>query len=182
VRVVAVLDACVLFPAELRDTLLSVAEHGLYRVHWTEKILDEVRRNLIKTKYSTPEKVRYLIEQMETAFEDALVSGYESLIPEMKNDPKDRHVLAAAVSCKAQIIVTSNLRHFRPVALAPHDILAKSPDTFLLSLVGENRELMRQIVLQQANRYRNPPKTFDELLDSLANQLPNYVKQLKERQ
>jgi len=37
----AVLDACVLYPIGLRDTLLNVAEAGLFRVLWTEEILVE---------------------------------------------------------------------------------------------------------------------------------------------
>lgn len=44
----AVLDACVLYPVELRNLLLCVAEQGLYRPLWTEKILSEMRRSILR--------------------------------------------------------------------------------------------------------------------------------------
>ena len=44
----AVLDACVLYPVSLRDTLLNVAEAGLFLVLWTEEILTETARNIVR--------------------------------------------------------------------------------------------------------------------------------------
>ena len=52
----------------------------------------------------------------------------------MTNDPKDRHVLAAAVKCRAHFIVTSNLRHFPSESLAEWGVEATHPDEFLLRL------------------------------------------------
>src|SRR5690348_10636939 len=102
---IVVLDACVLFPASLRDTLLRVADAGLYRVQLTEDILEEVRRNLIK-KGMAEAKAQKLISVLKTEFEEAFVTEHKQLIASMPNHEKDRHVLAAAVCCKAQIIVT----------------------------------------------------------------------------
>ncbi|MBD2499207.1 hypothetical protein [Anabaena azotica] len=45
-----VLDACVLFPMYLRDTLLSIAEAGWYMPYWSQKILDEAISNLVINK------------------------------------------------------------------------------------------------------------------------------------
>lgn len=42
-----ILDSCVLFPMYLRDTLLSAAQAGLYRLHWSQEILDGAIRNLV---------------------------------------------------------------------------------------------------------------------------------------
>jgi len=61
-----------------------------------------------------------------------MVTGYDSLIDGMTNDPKDRHVLAAAVRANAEVIVTFNLRDFPEPALKPYDILTVHPDDFLL--------------------------------------------------
>ena len=55
------------------------------------------------------------ITAMETAFEDAKVTGNGGLVGSMTNDPKDRHVLAAAVRGAAHAVITENVRHFPPV-------------------------------------------------------------------
>jgi hypothetical protein len=97
----AVLDACVLFPAALRDTLLRTAEACLYRPRWTDAILDEVRRNLVESGRISKGQAARLIDVMRGAFPSAMVAAYEHLIPFMTNHPKDRHVLAAAVASEA---------------------------------------------------------------------------------
>jgi len=91
-----VLDTCVLYPAHLRDTLLRQVERGLYRALWSEDILEELQRNLVEDGINAG-SVERLIDEMQRAFPDAEVSGYRSLIAGLSCDPKDRHVLAAAV-------------------------------------------------------------------------------------
>src|SRR3712207_360231 len=101
----AVLDASVLFPAAVRDTLLRAAAAGLYQVRWSDEILEEVRRNLVSTGRATHEQAQRLIDMMRQAFPEAVVEGYEALVQLMTNDAKDRHVLAAAVASRVQVIV-----------------------------------------------------------------------------
>lgn len=110
-----VLDANVLYPFSLRDTLLRAAEAGLYQLYWSDEILDEAFRNLVGNGRMNEEKAMKLRAQMSRAFPESLVADYASLIPAMQNDPKDRHVSAAAVRCGAQVIVTTNLRDFAPL-------------------------------------------------------------------
>lgn len=100
-----VLDTCVLFPNYLRDTLLRTAEAELYEPLWSAEILEELRRNIadkVSADKVSADKARVLVETMAGAFPDSLVTGYGRLIPVMTNDPKDRHVLAAAVRGQAQ--------------------------------------------------------------------------------
>lgn len=92
----ALLDTCVLYPAYLRDTLLRLASAGTYRPLWSDGILDELRRNVI-ARGIPEDKADRRIRQMRRAFPDATVRGHEPMIEGMTNDPKDRHVLAAAV-------------------------------------------------------------------------------------
>ncbi len=102
----AVLDANVLLPAARRDTLLRAADAGLYQVRWSDDILAEVKRNLVGDWNLAEEQAERLMGVMREAFPDALVTGYATPIDGMPNHPKDRHVLAAAVACRATVIVT----------------------------------------------------------------------------
>src|SRR4051812_12300579 len=110
---IALLDACVLAPMPVADTLLRLAEESFFTPKWSATILTEIHRTLIKFGYSAIQADRR-IEIMRSAFPEALVTGYEDIIDAMKNDPKDRHVLAAAVRSEAHSIITVNKKHFRP--------------------------------------------------------------------
>ena len=95
-----VLDACVLIPMPLADTLLRMAEAPrLYLPQWSQRIMDEVTRNLIAKWDMAPEKARQREEELRRHFPEAWVEGYEPLIEAMTNDPGDRHVLAAVRRC-----------------------------------------------------------------------------------
>jgi predicted nucleic acid-binding protein len=114
-RYVALLDTCVLAPMPVMDTLLRLAEEPAFYVpKWSPGIIQELQRTLKDKFHYSPEQVRRKIEAMESAFPSALVTGHENLIDSMKNDPKDRHVLAAAVKCGSQAIVSDNVKHFPP--------------------------------------------------------------------
>lgn len=171
----AVIDACVLFQAAVRDTLLRAAEARLYQVYWSDIILEEISRNLIETGRMNRQDVQRLLAVMRQFFPKATVRGFEYLIPEMTNDEKDRHVLAAAVEVGANFIVTSNLKDFPDPTLLPYDINALSPDEFLMYLFAETPEIMICIVTQQAADLRNPPKTLEDILDELTLQVPQFV-------
>ncbi|MCB9690145.1 MAG: PIN domain-containing protein, partial [Alphaproteobacteria bacterium] len=80
-------------------------------------------------------------------------------------DQNDRHVVAAAIHAKAQVIVTSNLRHFPSEALEPWDIEAKHPDDFLADTIDLAPGLVVTAVTEMRDALKDPPKTIDELID-----------------
>jgi hypothetical protein len=92
------------------------------------------------------------------------VTGYESLIDGMTNDPKDRHVLAAAVRASAEVVVTFNVRDFPEPALKPYDILAIHPDDFLLDQLDLYPGVTVEVLRQQALSYRREPTTVPGVL------------------
>lgn len=98
---IVVLDANVLIPLSVRDTILRAAEKGLCRVHWTEEILEETRRNLVALGFTTEIQACHMIAAMQTFFADALVTDYWRYLSQMTNDLKDRHIAAAAWSVQA---------------------------------------------------------------------------------
>ncbi|MEA5549388.1 PIN domain-containing protein [Anabaena cylindrica UHCC 0172] len=174
-----ILDACVLFPMYLRDTLLSTAETGLYLPYWSQKILDEAIGNLINKKYLSVEKARKLENVMKTAFPEAMVEVDVQLEKLMTNHPKDRHVLAAAVVAKAEIIVTKNIKDFQKPDLNSWNVKAQSPDDFLNDIFAEYPEIMIQVLLTQSQNYKRNPLTFDQLLDKLSNQIPGFIEKIR---
>jgi hypothetical protein len=111
---------------------------------------------------------------MTIAFPEALVEGYELLVPVMPNDPKDRHVLAAAIRSGSQVIVTANLRDFPPQALSQFEVEAQSPDAFLLHQSNLDVQLSVQLLRRQAREKSRPPRTLEDVLDRLAISAPMF--------
>src|ERR1039458_7668112 len=125
---IAILDACVLVPAPLRDTLLRLADPpSLYRPVWSGEIIIEMKRALEEQIGLDPNKTAYLERELRRHFPDSWVTGFGQLIRKMTNDEKDRHVLAAAVHAGAQTIVTFNKRHFPPASTSPWNVEALGP-------------------------------------------------------
>lgn len=172
-----VIDACVLFNASVRDTLLRAAEYGLYRLHWSQKILDETTKNLIQDGRMNSKQAKHFVEELSNAFPDAMVTVADDIIAAMKNDPKDRHVAAAAVSSSAQVIVTFNIDDFKPEHLGHLNIEAQKPDVFLLYLFSAQPLLMIRILLEQAEDLNGV--TFDQLLTTMEKHVPNFVTAVK---
>ena len=123
----ALLDACVLYPVGVRDLLLSVAEREVYVPHWTAEILDEMERNVVAEGRATAERMAAMRHQMNIAFPFAQVEDYQALTAAMTNDPKDRHVLAAAVRARIGLIVTENVSDFPSSSCEPYDIEVQCP-------------------------------------------------------
>jgi hypothetical protein len=178
----AVLDACVLYAAPLRDLLLWLALSGVYWPRWTEAIHEEWIGGLLKDR---PDLVRNRLERtkdlMNQAVPDCLITGFEGLISGLSlPDPQDRHVLAAAIHGGAEFIVTYNLADFPPSALAAHGIQAQHPDDFIAHLLDIEPVAVCAAAKKQRESLRNPPKTVEEYLATLATlSLPQTVSALQ---
>lgn len=173
---IVVIDANILFPFTLRDTVLRAAHAGLYQVRWSATILDEMERNLVSTKTVTAPQAAKLRAKMEDVFPEAMVTGHEPLIDAMLNHKKDRHVSAAAVKSGAQVIVTANLKDFKRL---PDGIEAQSPDEFLSNLFDLDKIRFVEILRSQAADLAKPPVTFDELLARIEKSAPELIKHVR---
>lgn len=163
-----VLDACVLVPPTLCDTLLRIAaERGGFGVRWSPEILDEVTRAMQRHGQSAPAAERR-IQSMRSAFPHAEVLRCTEVAPLMTNDPGDRHVLAAAVLSGCDTIVTANLKHFGREALMPWGVEAVPPDEFLLNQLDLVPGIVRTAIEQQSAAYTNPPMTPGDILGTLS--------------
>jgi predicted nucleic acid-binding protein len=178
-----VLDANVLYPFSLRDTLLRFAERELYVPFWSERILDEVARNLVADDRGDAATAARLQAAMRSAFPDALVhpDAIAAIEPTMTNDPGDRHVLAAAVVSGAEAIVTFNARHFPDAALAPFGKQQIHPDDFLCTLLDIAGLELADAIVEQAGDLTRPPLTPAQLLDLLQlGQVGTFVSRIRE--
>lgn len=129
------LDACVLANIRLCDLLLRLAEKPrLFLPVWSNAILEEVRRTHVDKLGWESGLADYFQTEVRRFFPDAITDDYEHIVPRLTNDPKDRHVLAAAIRAGSSLIVTFNLKDFPPESLAGWGVEATHPQDYLLVL------------------------------------------------
>lgn len=169
---IAFLDASVLYPALLRNILMYLALHGLFRAHWSARVHEEWAAALLRDRPDlVPARVDRTRMLMDAHIQDALVEGYEHRIDVLTlPDAHDRHVLAAAIHCGANVIVTMNLRDFPASELAPFAIEACHPDAFILGLLENAPGDVLAALHQLRGSFKNPPKTAGDLLAAMKKQ------------
>lgn len=169
---IVILDACVLFPAPLRDFLMHLALLDVFQARWTEQIHTEWIRNVLEIRPDLTEKqLNRTKDLMNLHVRDCLVENYEHLIENLSlPDEDDRHILAAAIKVKAEIILTFNLRDFPKQILEDFNLTAVAPDDFLLELFDSNSENFNKAFERQLESLKNPPKTVEELFQILEKQ------------
>jgi hypothetical protein len=171
-RFTVVYDACVLYPAPLRDLLMRLALTDLYRARWSNQIHDEWINAVL---WNRPDLSRAQLERtrslMNAHVRDALVDGHQPLISALElPDPDDRHALAAAIKCGADLIITFNLKDFPDHALASYGLGACHPDSFLVDQLNLDAERVCTAMRQHRASLKNPPKTVEEYLVTLEEQ------------
>jgi hypothetical protein len=179
----ALYDACVLYPAPIRDVLMRLALTDLYRARWTHMIHEEWINALLEMR---PDLERAQLERtrdlMNAHVRDALITGFEDLIPSLQlPDPDDRHILAAAIRGRVDVIVTYNLKDFPEAALAPYDLEVQHPDEFLTHVIDLAPGIVVEAIKGQRASLKNPPVAIDDFLATLElNELPTFVARLRE--
>lgn len=181
-RFVVVLDSNALFPFRKRDILLRFSHAGLFRARWTEQILDEWVSHLLELKPQFESSVRSQEEAMREHFADALVTGHIPLIEGLDlPDPDDRHVLAAAIQCGAQHIVTENIADFPSETLDEFQIEAINVDEFLSRTFDLYPVEALEVLKNLRAHYKNPAFTAPEfILDLTAKGLPKLAERVKQ--
>jgi predicted nucleic acid-binding protein len=165
----AIIDACVLYSAPLRDLIVRLAQASLIQARWTDDIHNEWMRNVLKNnpKLSRErlERTRFL---MDGAVRDCLVTGYAALVPLLTlPDPDDRHVLAAAIHGEAELIVTFNLSDFPREALARYGVDVRHPDEVISELFDAAVDEFCEAARLQRHGLKNPPRSVEEFLATL---------------
>ena len=168
----AVYDACVLYPAPLRDFLMWLGLSGQFHARWTSEIHEEWKRNLLRNRPDlTADQLNRTVALMNQAIPGGLVTGYEGLIGDLSlPDPDDRHVLAAAIHCNARVIVTFNEKDFPASALKPFGVEAQHPDVFIKNLFELDQAVVVSAAQRQRAQLKNPPLSVENYLDILLRQ------------
>lgn len=175
-RYTAFIDACALARVLPRNLLLSLVEADFFRVRWSGQVLDETERAIsgMLKKRGNPietakEKATHQIQQMRAAFEDAEVVNFQHLLPIANDlpDPKDSHVLAAALKTQAAAIVTDNLKDFPAHILDSLNIEARSSDDFIADTIALDTGRAVSTIRRMRERFKRPELTPEEFLLSL---------------
>ena len=135
-RFTAVLDACVLFPIATADALVSLAVAGLFSAKRTVAIEDEWLGVAERRHPGLSSRFTNRRDAMRDAVLDWEVKaeGWQALAPSLTlPDPKDVHVLAAAIAGHADCIVTTNLKDFPASILDVYGLVALHPDDFIVA-------------------------------------------------
>lgn len=174
-------DACVLYPAPLRDLLMHLALTDLFKARWTDRIHEEWINALLRRGQYDRAILERTRDLMDANVRDAKVIGYEDLIAGLElPDLDDRHVLAAAIKAGADAIITTNLKDFPEETLSPYGIEVIHPDDFVYYQIDLAPAITCAAIKRQRQSLRNPPKTIDEFLTILQKQqLPQTVSALK---
>jgi predicted nucleic acid-binding protein len=170
-RYTAFIDACALAGALKRNLLLTLAAAEFFRVRWSRAVLDEtqaaIRDALLKKNDSDPAAAALRARSgMEAAFEEAIVDGFEDWLAVCDGlpDPKDAHVLAAALKTKADVLVTENVKHFPAERMAALGIDVRTADEFIADTIMLDEGRGVPAIRRMRERFSRPELTPEELL------------------
>lgn len=152
---------------------VALALEGLYQPKWSEEILEEAQRNL--ARHIAPETAQQRIDNLRDVLPEAMVDDYAQFLAGLTNDPKDLHVVAAALKGNASIIVTGNLRDFHPL---PSGVTAQSPDDFLCGFLGRTDAILASLERVRTN-WPKPWPPHERLLKQLATFAPQFANHIR---
>ena len=150
------LDACVLYPTVMREMLIGVAGKGAFTPLWSPRILEEWARAAIKISPEGETWARAEIALLRSGWPKSEIqprSGLEQRL--YLPDENDIHVLAAAISGSADMIMTLNKKDFPRHTLAEEGLERIDPDGYLYALWLKDRTIVEQVandVTAQAHR------------------------------
>lgn len=169
-RFTAVIDACVLADAAKRDLILSLAEAGLFRPRWSDRILSETESALkviLQDRPDFTERASRSVRRISEAFEEAMDDQYADIVNSLDclPDKNDHHVLAVAITSQASVIVTDNIKHFPQEILSPYNLEAKTADDFIADSIDLDYPKSIEAVRVMRERLNRPAMSAEELIE-----------------
>jgi predicted nucleic acid-binding protein len=176
-------DTNVLFPFSIMDLMLALTEDGIHEVIWTETLLAEWERVIVREHHRSAESAASITAAIREFFSESQIAeaDYVSQVDAMPgSDPDDRRHMAAAVTGQAHVIVTWNRADFPAAPLAAFGLRVADPDTYLGELLNELPQEVADTVVRLAGEKRRPPKSPSDLASELAKAgVPNFAERLR---
>jgi predicted nucleic acid-binding protein len=171
-RFTAVVDACTLADVAKRDLLLTLAEAGLYRLRWSDMILSETEGaigKILSKRKDAKQRAKRAVKAMRAGFPESEYCDYKEIEQNLSclPDPKDHHVLAVAIACRASVIVTENLKDFPEASLKPYMIEAKPADIFIADSIDLDYPQSVKAISGMLKKLSNPALTPQDWIEKL---------------
>lgn len=178
-------DTNVLFPFSVMDLLLALTEDMIHEVIWTERLLSEWERVIVREQFRSAASASAITAAVREYFAESRVAeaAYLHLVKEMPGgDPDDRHHMAAAFAGGAREILTWDRGDFPAGPLSALGLRVIDPDTYLQELLAELPDEVVATLVRLADEKRRPPRTPEDLTDALAKAgVPDFAEDLRVR-
>jgi excisionase family DNA binding protein len=164
------IDTNVLFPFSVMDLMLALTEDGIHDVMWSDDLLDEWERVIVRERHRSPDAAAAITATIRQFFADTRipVESYRGLVAEVDGpDPDDNAHMAAAAAGRVESLVTWNGKDFDCGFTRKHAIRIVDPDEYLCSLYEQFPDEVLATITRLAASKRRPPMTPAELVDAL---------------
>lgn len=164
------IDTSVLFPFTLMDLLLTLSEDLLFTWVWTDELLDEWERVIVREGRRTQTSARSVTEAVRTHFGRYRIDPAcyrDRMTEDLSPDPGDRAHAAAAIHGRVDTLITMDVRHLRTDAVLAAGVGVVTADEFLCGLLSRHRAGVVESVLRMVRDRRNPPVRVADLLSSI---------------
>lgn len=163
-------DTSVLFPFSVMDLFLALAADHVHDVLWTEELLDEWERVIVREHHRSPETAASITNAIREFFDDARVDPalYRGRIVEMPGPDPDDHVhSAAAIAGGAELLITWDKSGFPAEELRAQGLRVIDPDTYLVEIFVDLEAEVRATIDDIARSKSRPPMSVSDVLAAL---------------
>ena len=146
------------------DLMLALTEDGIHDVMWSDDLLDEWERVIVRERHRSPDAAAAITATIRQFFADTRIpaENYRGLIAEVDGpDPDDNVHMAAVVAGQVADYVESQGLRLR--VARKHAIRIVDPDAYLCAPYEEFPDEVLGTITRLAASKRRPPRAPVEL-------------------
>jgi predicted nucleic acid-binding protein len=179
------IDTSELYPFTIMDVLLTLSENLLFTWVWTDELLEEWERVIVRSEQRTPESARSVTDAVRAWFERSRIdpADYRGDITEdLSPDPDDRVHIAACLGGRADVLLTRNTDDFQTERLTDAGVQVMTADEFLVGLLRRRPTAVHDAFVSTAAARRRLPITPCELADLIQRAgAPRFAERMRRR-